>query len=195
MKFSVMILCLVLATLPSALPGQATDSNQEPPEVSEDFIIGLEDILTIKVWKEPELSAEEVIVRPDGKISLPLVGDILASGLTTKQLQERITEELKNFVATPTVSVVIARIASLTVSVQGQVAKPGVYYLGSPMTVLELLARAGGLSEYADKKNIAIIRKVEGQTKYFKFNYKDVSKGKKLQQNIVLENGDSIIVP
>jgi len=172
--------------------GQDPESGTKTPD---DFVIGLEDVLTINVWKEPELSVKEATVRPDGKISLPLIGDIQAYGLTTKQLQDSITRELKDYVEAPTVSVIVARIASLTVSIQGQVAKPGVYYLGSPMTVLELLARAGGLNEWANEKNIAIIRKEEQQTNYFKFNYKDVSKGKNLQQNITLQNGDIVIVP
>lgn len=195
MKSILLALSLVLTYCTVAFSGQNPTPAKESLEIPEDFIIGLEDVLAVNVWREPELSVAEVIVRPDGKISLPLVGDVQASGLTTKQLQDSITEGLKEYVAAPTVSVVVTRIASLTVSVQGQVAKPGIYYLGSPMTVLELLARAGGIGEYANKKNIAIIRKVDDRTRYFKFNYKDVSMGKNLQQNILLQNGDIIIVP
>ncbi|MBN2320627.1 MAG: polysaccharide biosynthesis/export family protein [Acidobacteria bacterium] len=194
MKLLRITLLLLLMTCSVALPGQNSDSGNEFSEIPEDFVIGLEDTLAVSVWREPELSVKEVMVRPDGKISLPLIGDVVASGLTTKQLQESVTEKYTEYVSNPTVSVVILRIASLTVTVQGQVAKPGVYYLGSPMTVLELLARAGGLREYADEKDIAIIRK-EGKKKFFRFNYKDVSKGKNLQQNITLQNGDIIIVP
>jgi polysaccharide export outer membrane protein len=164
-------------------------------EVPENFVIGLEDVLAINVWREPELSVKEIIVRPDGKISIPLIGDIQASGFTPKQLQERITEKLKEFVASPSVTVVVLKIASQSVSIVGQVAKPGVYYLGSPLTVLELLARAGGFREEANKKNISIVRKEGGRTVSFRFNFKDVSKGKNLQQNIILENGDVVIVP
>jgi polysaccharide export outer membrane protein len=164
-------------------------------EVPENFVIGLEDVLAINVWREPELSVKEIIVRPDGKISIPLIGDIQASGFTPKQLQERITEKLKEFVASPSVTVVVLKIASQSVSIVGQVAKPGVYYLGSPLTVLELLARAGGFREEANKKKISIVRKEGGRTLSFRFNYKDVSQGNNLQQNIILENGDVIIVP
>ncbi|MBN1567584.1 MAG: polysaccharide biosynthesis/export family protein [Acidobacteria bacterium] len=174
-------------------------SNQAPsspaPDVPEAFVIGLEDVLSVGVWKEPDLSVKEVVVRPDGKISLPLISDIQASGLTPKQLQDRIAEKLKEFVASPTVTVSVLKIASQSVSIVGQVARPGSYFLGSPMTVLELLARAGGFREEANAKKIAIVRKENGKTSYFSFNYKEVSKGRNLQQNIVLKNGDVVIVP
>lgn len=164
-------------------------------DVTEDFVIGLEDLLMISVWKEPELSARDVLVRPDGKISLPLIGDIQASGLTTKQLQERIAERLKDFVATPSVTVVVTRIISQSISIVGKVFKPGVYPLGSPMTILELLARAGGFQEEAKTKKIKIVRQQAGATVQFSFNYNEVAAGRNLQQNITLKNGDVVIVP
>ncbi len=191
MKCFLSILILISANCAVAFAYQ----EQSSTAVSEDFVIGLEDVLAINVWREPEISVKEVMVRPDGKISLPLIGDVQASGLTTKQLKERITERLKEFIASPTVAVVVLRIASQSVSIVGQVAKPGVYYLGSPIRVLELLAKAGGLSEYANKKKIAIVRQEGQQTKHFLFNYKDVAKGQNLQQNIILKNGDVVIVP
>jgi polysaccharide export outer membrane protein len=135
------------------------------------------------------------VVRPDGKISLPLIDEIKASGLTTKQLQDLITEKLKEFVAAPNVTVTVTQINSRKVSVVGQVGAPGVYPIGGPTTVLEILARAGGLGEYAKKKDIRIIRKEGTQSKSFKFNFKDVSSGKNLDQNIILKSGDIIIVP
>ena len=178
-----------------ARANQKPVSNQPAPTITEDFLVGPEDILAISVWREPELSVKEVIIRPDGKISLPLVGDIQASGLTPKQLQERISEKLKEFVASPNVTVVVLKIASQSVSIVGQVAKPGIYLLGSPMTVLELLARAGGFREEAKTKKIAIVRKEGQRTSHLSFNYKDVSNGRNLQQNIELKNGDVVIVP
>jgi polysaccharide biosynthesis/export protein len=192
MKIFTLALCLILSNYAVVLHGQ-----QKAPaaEIPPDYVIGLEDVLAVNVWKEPELSVKEVMVRPDGKVSLPLIGEIQASGLTPKQLQERIVDRMKEFVAAPTVAVVVVKIASRSVSIVGQVAKPGVYYLGSPTTVLELLARAGGLSEYAKSKNISIIRKEGDRTVSYRFNYKDVSKGKNLQQNIALKNGDQIVVP
>ena len=105
-----------------------------------DFIIGLEDVLSINVWKDPELSSKEIVVRPDGKISLPLAGDVQADGLTVKQLQDEIADKLKDYITTPIVTVTVVRILSQSVSVVGQVLKPGVISLGAPMTVMELLA-------------------------------------------------------
>jgi polysaccharide biosynthesis/export protein len=177
---------------PQSPPGAATQQ-VSAPQVSENFIIGLEDVLAINVWKETELSVPTVVVRPDGKITLPLIGDVQASGLTTKKLQDAIAERLREYVATPTVTVTVTKVESQKVSIVGAVAKPGAYSLGSPMTVLDLIARAGGLTDYAKLKNIKIIRKRDGKT--LAFNYKDVINGKNLSQNVVLENGDIVLVP
>lgn len=166
------------------------------PVTGEQFVIGLEDVLSVVVWKEPELSVKEVVVRPDGQISMPLVNDIRASGMTPRQLQDAIADKLKEFVASPNVTVTVIKIMSQTVSLVGEVAKPGIYTLGSPMTVLDLLARSGGFRENAKLKKIKIVRKgAEGSTEQFSFNYKDVSSGKNLSQNIPLKNGDVVIVP
>lgn len=170
----------------------AADSTQAIPA---DFVIGLEDVLSVVVWKEPDLSVKEVIVRPDGKISLPLVSEIQASGLTPKQLEEQIANRMKEFLASPpNVSVVVVRIASQSVSIVGQVVKQGIYLIGAPVTVLELLARAGGFREGANTKNITILRTEGTRTTPFFFNYDEVSKGRRLEQNLTLKNGDSIIV-
>ncbi len=188
------LLLTFFAAILAGVPGLANQA-PPPPVISADFVIGLEDVLAVNVWKEAELSVKEVGVRPDGKISLPLVGEIQANGLTPRQLQDKITEKLKEFVASPTVTVVVLKIASQSVSVVGQVAKPGVYYLGSPLTVLELLARVGGFKEEAKVKKILVVRKDGGKTINFPFNFKEVSDGRNLQQNIVLKSGDVIIVP
>jgi polysaccharide export outer membrane protein len=195
MKFFLPAICLALSIPFAAFPSQNPSPAQAPPILPEDYVIGLEDILSINVWKEPELSVKEVVVRPDGKISVPLIGDIQASELTPMQLQSQITERMKQYATTPSVTVVVLRIGSRSVSVVGEVAKPGIYYLGAPMTVLELLARAGGLRLDANQKKISIVRTEGGQTISYQFNYKDVSKGKNLKQNIQLKNGDVIIVP
>ncbi len=195
MNYPLLAFLLFFSNSSAALPSQKPASGQTSTSVPEDFVIGMEDVLAVNVWREPELSVKEVVVRPDGKISLPLINDLQASGLTTRQLQERIAERLKEFVASPNVTVVVVRIVSQSVTIVGQVLKPGVYYLGSPMTVLELLARAGGFREEARIKKIKIVRKEGGKTSQFSFNYKDVSEGKNLQQNITLKNGDAVIVP
>jgi polysaccharide export outer membrane protein len=164
-------------------------------KVQGDYVIGSEDVLAVSVWKEPELSVKELVVRPDGKISLPLVNDIQANGLTPKELQTRIADKLKEFVDSPNVTVTVIKTLSHTVSVVGQVSKPGMYTIGSPTTVLDVLARCGGLTEFAKTKDITIIRNENGKIQQFPFNYKNVIKGKDLQQNILLKNGDKVLVP
>jgi polysaccharide biosynthesis/export protein len=161
----------------------------------DDYIIGTEDVLSINVWREAELSVKELVVRPDGKISLPLVNDIQASGLTPKQLQEQIAAKLKEFVEAPNVNVSVIKVFSRSVTVVGQVGKPGPYSLGSPTTVLNIIARAGGLTEFAKSKNIIILRNENGKMLKFPFNYKNIINGKDLQQNILLKSGDTVMVP
>jgi polysaccharide export outer membrane protein len=158
------------------------------------YVIGPDDQLSIVYWREKDLSAD-VVVRPDGLISLPLLNDIQASGLTPDQLRQEITKGATKFVEQPTVSVVVKTINSRKVFITGQVAKPGPYPLAGPTSVLQLIATAGGVSEYADKKKIVIVRKENGKEITLRFNYEDVMKGKNMAQNIELKLGDSIIVP
>jgi polysaccharide export outer membrane protein len=195
MKFLLLAFWLVMLIANPAPAFQDQPPVAPQQALPDDYVIGMEDILSVNVWKEPELSVKEVVVRPDGKISIPLIGDIQASDLTPMQLQGRITERMKEFVAAPSVTVVVLKIGSRSVSIVGQVAKPGIYYLGSPMTVIELLSRAGGLREEAKKDKISILRNEGGKTVSFRFNYKEVSKGVNLKQNIELKNGDQVIVP
>jgi polysaccharide export outer membrane protein len=159
-----------------------------------EYIIGPEDVLTVSVWREPELTAR-VAVRPDGKIDLPLVNEIKASGLTTKQLREAITEGIKRFVPDPTVSVLLVELHSQTVSIVGSVPKPGIYSIGGPLTVMELVARAGGFQEYAKTKDVQIVRQVGTKAYRFFFNYKEYTAGRNFEQNISLQNGDVVVVP
>jgi polysaccharide biosynthesis/export protein len=173
---------------------QATTGTAQAAEPNTEFVIGPEDTLNVNVWKEPELSTT-VVVRPDGKISLPLINEIQASGLTTKQLQIQIAEKLKDYIASPVVTVMVKEIKSQSVTIMGEVAKTGNYPFGSPMTVVELIGRAGGFREYARTKKIRILRGENGQQTQFRFNYKDYINGKNPEQNIVLKNGDVVIVP
>jgi polysaccharide export outer membrane protein len=163
-------------------------------EASADYIIGPEDVLGVSVWREPELTAK-VAVRPDGKIDLPLVNDIKASGLTTNQLREVITESIKRYVPDPTVSVLLLELHSQTVSIVGSVPKPGIYNIGGPMTVMELVARAGGFQEFAKVKDVQIVRQVGARAYRYFFNYKEYTEGRNFQQNIALQNGDVVVVP
>jgi polysaccharide export outer membrane protein len=158
------------------------------------YAIGADDVLTIVFWREKEMSGD-VVVRPDGKISLPLVNDIQATGLTPDQLRASVTEAAKRFVEEPSVTVVVKQINSRKVFITGQVGKPGSYPLSGPTTVLQLLAMAGGLLEYADSENVVVLRTENGEPLSFSFNYNDVVRRRNLKQNIELRPGDTVVVP
>ena len=153
------------------------------------YKIGSEDVLLVRVWREPELSGP-MLVRPDGKITLPLVGEIQAEGLTPDELGKSITEALKEKLTRPEVFIQVQQVNSKKYFITGEVNKTGFFPLVTPITVFEAIAVAGGLREYANKKNIVIVRGSER----LKFNYKEVVDGKNLKQNVMLQNGDHIIV-
>ena len=159
-----------------------------------DYVIGPDDILQVVYWREKDLSAE-VVVRPDGKISLPLVNDIQAAGFTPDQLRENVMKAASRYVTDPSVTIAVKQINSRRVFVTGNVNKPGPYPINDSLTVLQMLSMAGGTTEFANEKEILIMRVERGQTQSFKFNYKEVRKGRSLQQNIVLKPGDTIVVP
>lgn len=156
------------------------------------FKIGPEDILLVRVWREPELSSA-VEVRPDGKITLPLIGEIQASGETADSLKGKVVELLSEYINKPEVMVSIQAVRSRRYHITGEVSRPGTFPLVVPITVLEALTNAGGFKEFANTKKITILRK--GVDKPIKFNYNDVVKGKNREQNIQVENGDFIHVP
>jgi polysaccharide biosynthesis/export protein len=153
------------------------------------FTLGPEDVLAVRVWREPDLSGT-VVVRPDGHITLPLINDVAVSGLTPAQLSTRLAEMFAKFVNNPQVTVSIQAVRSKRYMVTGEVGRPGAYPLAVPTTVFEALTLAGGFREFANKKKIVIVR----GDKRLRFNYNEVVKGKNLAQNVVLENGDQIIV-
>jgi polysaccharide export outer membrane protein len=154
------------------------------------YVIGPEDIVFVKVWREPDLSGEHM-VRPDGRISLPLVSDVDAAGHTPEQLAKTIAGGLSKYMNEPEVNVAVRVINSKFYFIQGEVLKPGKYPLLIPTTVLQALVNAGGFQEFANRKKIVVMR---GEKRH-KFNYKQVIDGKNLDQNIELLNGDLIIVP
>ena len=158
------------------------------------YVIGLQDVLSIIFWRDKEMSAD-VVVRPDGNISLPLLNEVPAAGLTPEQLRAKLTEAAAKFIEDPTATVVVKEIHSRNVFITGNVAKPATYPLAGDMNVLQLIALAGGLQEYADGKNIVVIRTENGRQQYRKFNYKDVVRQKHVDQNIVLKPGDTVVVP
>jgi polysaccharide export outer membrane protein len=158
------------------------------------YVIGPDDVLNIVFWREAELSAE-VAVRPDGMISLPLLNDVLAGGLTPDQLRDVLTKAARKFVEEPTVTVVVKQVNSRKVYITGQVSKPGPYPLVTPMTVMQLIAMAGGILEYANAEDIVVMRTDNGVPSAYRFNYKDVIRRKNLRQNIELRPGDTVVVP
>lgn len=168
-----------------------------PPRVAipPGYLIGPDDVLTIVFWRDKDMSTE-VSVRPDGMITLPLLNDVQAAGLTPDALREHLTVAAARFVAEPNVTVVVKAINSRKVFVTGMVAKPGPYPLTGPTSVMQMLAMAGGLHEFAKSKNITILRTDRtGRQIALPFNYKDVASRKNLKQNIELKPGDTIIVP
>jgi polysaccharide export outer membrane protein len=153
------------------------------------YVLGPEDVIYIRVWREPDLS-EAAAVRPDGQITMPLVGEVQAGGLTPVQLAARLTEKLSQFINRPEVMVSVQAVRSKRYYVTGEVNRSGAFPMAVPTTVLEALTLCGGFREFANQKNITILR----GTKKFKFNYREVIQGKNMSQNILLENGDYIIV-
>jgi len=165
----------------------------KPTENSPDYVIGADDTLHISVWKEPDLS-ETLPVRSDGKISMPLLNDITAAGLTPLELKGSITEKLKKYISDPRVTVVVTAMNSRRVFVTGEVNRPGTMSLLPHMTVLQAVAQAG-FTQFANPKAIYLLRTLDGKQEKVPFNYKDVVKGKHPEQNIELKPGDTIVVP
>lgn len=162
---------------------------------ADDYVIGTDDTLTINVWKEPDL-CRTVPVRPDGKITLPLIGDIQASGKTPRKLQQEIQESLTEFVAVPDVTVIVQEVKSLKFNIVGEVVKPGSYPLTTSTTVLDAIALAGGLGEFAKRNSIYVLRlHPDGSSARIPFRYKEVLKGSNLSQNVQLQSHDTIVVP
>jgi|SRR5580765_1125851 polysaccharide export outer membrane protein len=173
----------------------AAASNVAPNvAVPTEYIIGADDVMKVDFWRDKELSSE-VTVRPDGKISLPLLNEIQAAGLTPAQLKDRITEEAKKYVEDPSVTVEVKAINSRKVFIVGEVRKAGPYAITGTMTVLQLLSIAGGLGDYAKGEKIRIVRNEGGKQVSFRFNYKEVLNEQKLAQNIELKPGDTVVVP
>lgn len=172
---------------------EASETRPVAPEVPSDYVIGADDTLHISVWKEPDLTAT-LPVRPDGKISLPLLNDVPASGLTPMQLADSITQKLKKYISDPRVTVVVTAMNSRRIFVTGEVMKPGALPLLPHMTVLQALATAG-FTQFANVKKIYLLRTENNQQTKIPFNYKEVVKGDSPEENIFLKPGDTIVVP
>ena len=180
-------------------PGIAAPANltaqSSAPLVDDEFVVGTGDVLAINVWKETEVS-RVVPVRPDGRFSLPLIGEVQASGRTTKELELEITEKLKDYVSEPEVTVIVQEIHSQKFNVLGMVMRPGSYTLTKPMTVIDAIAMAGGFRDFAKQKDIYVLRRdAAGKQTRIPFNYKNVVKGQNHGQNLELESNDTVIIP
>jgi polysaccharide export outer membrane protein len=172
----------------------APPAAQAPVAAPPGYVIGADDVLSIVFWFEKDMSGE-VIVRPDGKISLPLLNEVQASGLTPEQLRASLQEAAQKYVEDGTVAVLVKAINSRKVFITGEVAKPGAYPLAGPTTVLHLIAMAGGLGEYADEGKIVVLRTDNGKPVSYRFNYNDVLNRRNVEQNIELKPGDTVVVP
>jgi polysaccharide export outer membrane protein len=177
------------------LPPSNTPAGRVPAIRNENYIVGVGDVLEVNVWKEGELS-KTVPVRPDGMITLPLVGEIKAVGLTPNQLQDQVTTALQKVVSEPQVTVMVVSVNSMSFNIMGQVNKPGYYPLTRPITILDAIALSGGFRDFAKQKKIYVLRRTEnGTEERLKFNYKEVIKGKNMAQNIKLLPHDVLVIP
>lgn len=158
------------------------------------YLVGPEDVLEISVWREESLQ-REVLVRPDGRISFPLVGDLQVAGSTPSEIQSKLSERLKKFIPDPVVTVVVTKVGGYKIYIIGQVKKSGQYAVGRYLDVVQALALAGGLTPYAAENKIKIFRRENGQQKIIPFRYEDIKKGRGLEQNIILKSDDLIVVP
>jgi len=200
-----LLVCLLLATPAGLAMAQGEVEGvavPAPPEAAaaaalaatEQYVIGVEDVLEVTVWKNPDLS-KRVPVRPDGKITLPLIDDIVAVGKTPSQLKQDLTEKWRAFITAPEVSVIVAEVNSLKVYMVGEITNPGILNLKSRTTLLQALSLAGGFTTFADKSKIIVLRATrDGQTR-MEINYKKIISGDAVESNIVLHPGDTVIVP
>jgi polysaccharide export outer membrane protein len=197
-----MVVVLLVAMFPArahaggaqAAQGQPADPVQKPVAQDPNYVIGPQDVLDISVWKENELT-RTVPVRPDGKISMPLLNDVRAAGLTPNQLAAQITTSLKRFVTDPQVTIIVTQINSQRVYILGEVTHTGAYPLLPDMTILQALSSSGGFTQFANRKKIYMFRVENGKQVKYPFDYKAVIDGKQTSENVALKAGDTIVVP
>jgi len=182
------------ATATPPAPAETNETKAPTPAVGRGYVISPGDVLDVQVWQEPNVS-KVVPVRPDGKISLPLLDDVQAAGLTATALTANVTERLKKFISDPQVTVIVSQVNSQRIYITGEVNHGGTFPLEPGMTVLQGLASAGGFTPFAGIKKIYVLRDENGKQVKYPFNYKDAIKGKDPAQNIRLQPGDTIVVP
>jgi polysaccharide export outer membrane protein len=199
-RITIIIFCLLIVItigVGHLLAAEKTTAKQtwSAKDSAQDYQIGAGDILEITTWKEPDFSREEVLVRLDGKITFPLLNDVQAAGRTTLDLKGVIENGLKDYVASPVVTVNVRQPLSKRFYILGEVLRTGEYPLVKHLTVLQAFALAGGFTEWASKKEIILLRQEDGKEKIYRINYKDITKGEDLSQNLTLQADDTIIVP
>jgi polysaccharide export outer membrane protein len=198
--FSLAFACLAVAEqsgtkttqTATAMADKTPAINAQPASVR-DYVIGPEDVLDISVWKEPDLS-RSLPVRLDGKISMPLLNDVQAAGLTATELSQSITEKLKKYLNAPRVTVMVSQMNSQRIYVLGEVTRPGAYPLLPGMTILQAISSAGGLTQFANSKRIFLLRNESQTLNKYPFNYNEVLDGRRPEQNLTLRAGDTVVV-
>jgi len=188
---SFLMLLLFASLSPIAMTAEEPVSGRTQPS---DYGIGPEDLLEISVWREEDLQ-RQVLVRPDGKISFPLAGDIQAAGRTTEQVQQDIRQKLQRYIPDPVVTVTVVTVGGNKIYVIGQVNNHGAYVIGRYVDVLQALTVAGGLTPFASENKIKVLRREGDQEIVLPFEYADVKKGQNLEQNVILKGGDTVVVP
>jgi polysaccharide export outer membrane protein len=197
MRTVLLVVCLIAssALAPAAAFAQAPDRRTQGAAVPDDYVIGVEDLLGIVFWREQDKAlTTDVVVRPDGKISVPMLNDIAAAGLTPEQLAGSVQEAASKYIRDAAATVIVREIRSRKVYVIGEVSRPGTVQLGGGMNVIQAIAEAGGFLEHANKSDVVIVRNEKGRETRLRFNYKDVVNGKKPEQNVRLAPGDTILV-
>lgn len=181
-----MVLLFIALLVPAGLMAQQVAGLE--------YRIGPEDVLHISVWKEEDLD-RKVLVRPDGGVSFPLVGDIQVSGRTPLEVQDEIRSRLQRYVPDAEVTVSVDKISGYTVFVLGEVNNPGQFTLGRYVDVVQALTLAGGTTPYASERNMQVLRRQDGKEVTYRFDFRDIKRGKQLEQNIILQSGDVVVVP
>jgi polysaccharide export outer membrane protein len=197
--FSLLLCSWAVATIPAAAQQVADNVNAPvngtPTQAGSGYIVGAADVLRINIWKQPDISQSGVVVRPDGIISVPLVGEVKVSGMTPVQIEAALVEDLRQYVNEPRVTVTVAEIGSKMVYVTGEVQHPGGYALVGPLDILQVIAKAGGVTPYAHRKSVFVLREVNGKKQKVPVNYSRIFHGKSPEQNLDLQPGDTVVVP
>lgn len=193
MAFALIACVFILSSLGSCIPG-GPETSPSQPVADSGYTLGPEDVLLISVWKDEQLT-REVVVRPDGMISFPLVGDVVAEDRTVEELRIDLAKRLIKYIPAVNITVAVLKPLSYKVYVVGRVAKPGEFLVGHYTDVLQALSLAGGLTPFAAENDIKVMRRTRGQQQTFPFRYRDVRRGIDLEQNILLQRGDVVMVP